>query len=108
MSTSEVIASALLVGALFAEVICVVGMLWFRSAFDGLHFAAAATSLAPLLVAVAAVLTGFSWVSGTIECVVACAVLFVLNPVIVAATGRAARLEEYGDLGYSGGAGSRS
>jgi multisubunit Na+/H+ antiporter MnhG subunit len=95
---SDVVAIALLALGTACELVCVAGVLWFRDGFDQLHFAGAASTVGVVAVAAAAVLTGFPTASGTIECVVALALLFVLGPVLVAATGRAGRLLRTGDL----------
>jgi monovalent cation/proton antiporter MnhG/PhaG subunit len=91
VTVAEAAASVLLWLGVATEVVCLVGVMWMRDALDQLHYAAAATAVGPVLIAVAAGLTGFSSVSGTIGCVVACALLFVLNPVLTSATGRAGR-----------------
>ena len=98
MTAVHVAATTLLGLGVGAEVICVVGVVWMTDGFDALHFTAAATTIGPLLVATAAVLTGFSSLSGTIECVTACVVLFLLSPVLVGATGRAGRRLDYDDV----------
>jgi multisubunit Na+/H+ antiporter MnhG subunit len=91
VSASHIAAAVLLWTGVAAEVICVAGVLWFRDAFDGLHFAAAATTIGPVLIAIATALTGFSSASGTLDCISACVVLVLLNPMLTSATGRAAR-----------------
>ena len=98
MSSSDVVATALLWLGVTAELVCLLGVMWMRDAFDELHYVAAATTVGPLLIAVAAVLTGFSSLAGTTECVTACVALFVLNPVLTSATGRAGRELLHEDL----------
>lgn len=90
MSAHLVVADALLVAGVAAELLCVLGVCWMRSTFDKLHFAAAASTLGPVLVAVATVLVGFSSPSATIQCAVALAAIVLLNPVLTHATGRLA------------------
>jgi multisubunit Na+/H+ antiporter MnhG subunit len=99
VSGSDVAATVLLWAGVTAELVCVAGVLWFRDAFDGLHFVAAATTIGPALIAAAAVVTGFPSVAGTIGCVTACVLLFGLNPVLTSATGRAGRNLDAGSAG---------
>lgn len=89
---------ALLVFGCLCELVCVLGLLWMRDAFDQLHFSGASSTIGLLAVAVAVALTGFSTVSGTIDCEVALGLTFVLNPVMVSATGRAGRRMRFGSL----------
>jgi multisubunit Na+/H+ antiporter MnhG subunit len=97
--TTHVVATVLLWCGVAAELLCVVGVVWLRDAFDGLHFVAAATTVGPVLIAVAVILTGFPSVAGTIGCVSACVALLVLNPMLTSATGRAGRnlVREFAD-----------
>lgn len=85
-----VAADFFLYAGILAELVCVIGVVWMKDTFDQLHFSAAGSTLGPLLIAVAVVLTGFSSLSGTVECVVAVAALITLNPVLTHATGRLA------------------
>lgn len=89
---------ALLAAGMLTEGICLVGVLWLRSAFDQLHFSGAASTVPLVFFAVAVGLTGFSSVSGTIDCLVALALTFGLNPVVVSATGRFGRQLRFGSL----------
>ena len=91
MTTAQTVGVVLLWAGVAAELLCVLGLVWMRDAFDGLHFVGAATTIGPVLVGVAVLLTGFSSPSGTIGCGIACLVLFLLNPVLTSATGRAGR-----------------
>ena len=98
MSAVDIAATVLLWAGVIAELVCVLGLVWMRDAFDELHYVAAATTAGPVLIATAAGLTGFSSLAGTTEVVTACAALFVLNPVLTSATGRAGRDLAHGDL----------
>lgn len=98
MTGAEIAAAVFLWTGIAIEVACIIGLVWLRDPFDGLHFVAVATTAGPVLIAVAVVMTGFSSLAGTTECVAACAVLFVLNPVLTSATGRTGRDLLYGDL----------
>jgi monovalent cation/proton antiporter MnhG/PhaG subunit len=75
------------------ELLCCVGLVVFRTAFDRLHYAMAATTLPPVLVA-AAVVVAEGRNSSSANAIAAAAFLFVLNPVASIAVARAARAEE--------------
>lgn len=80
------------------ELVCLLGVLWFRDAFDQLHYSSAASTVGVFAFGVAAVLTGFPSVSGTIECVIALFLVFVLNASLTVGTGRAGRKWRQGTL----------
>ncbi|HET6963906.1 MAG TPA: monovalent cation/H(+) antiporter subunit G [Acidimicrobiales bacterium] len=88
----------LLVFGCACEMVCVAGMLWMRQGFDQLHFTGAASTVGVLAFGVAVVIQGFSTLSGTIECVIALALTFLLNPVMATATARAGRRLRYETL----------
>lgn len=95
---SHAAVTALLVFGAACEVVCVAGTLWMRQGFDQLHFTGAASTVGVLAFGVAVVLQGFSSLSGTIECVVALALTFLINPVMATATARAGRRLRYETL----------
>lgn len=99
MTAGHVIAQTLLWAGVAAQIVCSVGFGWMDNVFDRLHYAAAATTVGPLLIAVSAALTGAGTSSGTIEVVIACAVLLFLNPIVTHAMGRSARQLVYDDVG---------
>jgi monovalent cation/proton antiporter MnhG/PhaG subunit len=79
------------------EVVCVLGLLVMRDAFDRLHYAMAATSVGvPLLVA--AVVVHASVGASGLNALVIGALLFLLNPVLANATARAARARRFGRI----------
>lgn len=92
------VALALLGLACLCQTVCVVGVLWMRDGFDQLHFSSASSTVGLFALAVAVALTGFSSVAGSIDCLVALALTFVLNPVMVSATARAGRRMRYESL----------
>jgi multisubunit Na+/H+ antiporter MnhG subunit len=92
------IALAFLAAGCACELICVAGVLWFRSGFDQLHFASAAATVGVLAIAVAVGLTGFSTPSGTIECIVALLLTFCLGPLTTSAVGRLGRHQRFGTV----------
>lgn len=95
---SHDIVVSLLVFGCACEMIGVTGVLWMRQGFDQLHFAGAASTVGVLAIGVAVVVQGFSSLSGTIDCVVALALTFLLNPVMATATARAGRRLRYESL----------
>lgn len=89
---------ALLSFGCFCECICVVGVVWFRDAFDQLHFASAASTVGLFSFVAAVIVQGFASASGTIDCVVALVLTFVLSPVMISATSRAGRRMHFDSL----------
>jgi monovalent cation/proton antiporter MnhG/PhaG subunit len=87
----------LLAAGVALELLCCVGVLVMRTTFDRLHYAAAGTTV-PAFLVLAAVLVREHVSAGGIEAIVAVALLFLLNPIVVIATARAARRIDYGDI----------
>ena len=79
------------------EVLCVLGVVVMRTTFDRLHYAGAGTTV-PAFFVLAAVLVREHVSSGGLEAIAAVGILFLLNPVLVTATARAARRIDYGDV----------
>jgi multicomponent Na+:H+ antiporter subunit G len=75
------------------ELVCCLGVLLMRNAFDRLHYSSAATTLGPVLIG-AAVLVRESVSAGGLQTIAIVAFLFLLNPVVLIATARAARRVE--------------
>lgn len=103
MSAVRVAADVALAAGVLAQLVCCLGVWWMRDVFDRLHFAAAGTTVGPVLVGVSVALTGFSSTSGTVQALAAVALLILLNPVLTHASGRAARQLVHGDLTMAGG-----
>lgn len=102
MSARAVTADVVLVLGVLAELVCVLGTVWMRDVLDRLHFAAAGTTVAPVLVAIAVVLAGMSTTSALVQSLAALLALLLLNPVLTHATARAVhRLRRTGDPGAS-------
>ncbi|WP_324788266.1 monovalent cation/H(+) antiporter subunit G [Streptomyces sp. H51] len=99
MSATRVAADVALAAGVLAQLVCCVGVWWMRDVFDRLHFAAAGSTVGPVLIGVSVALTGFSSPSGTVQALAATAFLVLLNPVLTHATARAARHLIHGDLG---------
>jgi multisubunit Na+/H+ antiporter MnhG subunit len=79
------------------ELACCAGLLVMRNAFDRLHYASAASTVPPLVIA-AAVLLEQGWTAAGINALVVALLLAVLNAVLVNATARVARLRRHGTL----------
>lgn len=73
-----------------AELVCVVGCVLMRTVYDRLHYTSAATTLGPFLI-LAAVLGKEGLTSSGLEAVATVSMLFLVNPIVVHATARAAR-----------------
>lgn len=86
----NVAVDVLLATGVVGELVCVAGVVWMRTTFDRLHYAAAATTV-PAWLVLAAVLVREHVSSGGLQAIAAVAILFLLNPVLVIATARAAK-----------------
>ena len=95
MSARDVVVDVLLALGIGAEVICCLGVLVMRNAFDRLHYGAAATTIGPVLIG-AAILVRESVSSAGLATIATVALVFLLNPVVETATARAARRLEVG------------
>jgi monovalent cation/proton antiporter MnhG/PhaG subunit len=90
---TNVAVDVLLAAGVATELLCVAGVVVMRTTFDRLHYAAAATTV-PAWLVLAAVVCREHVSSGGLEAIASVAILFLLNPVLVLATARAAhRLE---------------
>jgi monovalent cation/proton antiporter MnhG/PhaG subunit len=78
------------------ELACCVGVLVMRTPFDRLHYASAGITV-PAFLILAAVLIREHLSSGGLEAIAAVAILFLLYPVLLTATARAARRIEARD-----------
>jgi multicomponent Na+:H+ antiporter subunit G len=90
MTPRDLIVDVLLALGVGVELICCLGVLLMRNAFDRLHYSSAATTLGPLLIG-AAVLVRESVSAGGLQTIAVVSLLFLLNPVVLIATARAAR-----------------
>ena len=88
----------LLIAGCVCQVVCVAGVMWMRSGFDQLHYSGAASTVGLVFFGVAAALQGFDSVSGTIECLVALGLVFLLGPVMTTAPARARRRTRFAPL----------
>jgi monovalent cation/proton antiporter MnhG/PhaG subunit len=95
VTPSDLIVDVLLAVGVGAGLICCIGVLVMRNAFDRLHYSTAATTIPALLIG-AAVLVRESVSAGGLETIATVALLFLLNPIVQIATARAARrIEEH-------------
>jgi monovalent cation/proton antiporter MnhG/PhaG subunit len=77
------------------ELVCCLGLVVARDAFDRLHYVGAATTV-PAFLLVAAVLVEESFTQPGLSALVTGLFLLLLNPVLVNATARAGRLSQTG------------
>jgi multisubunit Na+/H+ antiporter MnhG subunit len=85
------IAVDVLLGAgVVTELLCCIGIAVMRTTYNRLHYASAAISV-PAFFILAAVLVREHLSSGGLQAIAAVALLFLLYPVLLTATGRAAR-----------------
>jgi monovalent cation/proton antiporter MnhG/PhaG subunit len=87
----------LLAAGVALELLCVVGVVVMRATYDRLHYAAAGTTV-PAFLILAAVLVREHLSSGGLEAIATIGLMFLLNPVLVTATARAARRIDYGSV----------
>ena len=85
---ANVAVDILLAVGVATELLCVAGIVVMRTTLDRLHYAGAATTV-PAWLVLAAVLVREHLSSGGLQAIAAVAILFLLNPVLVIATGRA-------------------
>ena len=90
MTTHDLVIDVLVGAAVVGELLCCVGLVVMRSVYDRLHYAMAATTVPPFLIA-AAVLVEEDWTQPGINALVVAAALFFTNPILAHAAARAAR-----------------
>ena len=90
MHAADLVVDVLLGLGVAAELVCVAGVLVMRTTLDRLHYVSAATTVPALLVLVA-VLVRVHLSAGGLQAIATVALLFLVNPVLVIATARAAR-----------------
>lgn len=97
MSISEWIVALLLAAAVTVELLCCLGLLVMRNAFDRLHYLGPAATLGPVLIGIA-VLVRHSSAQACIKGVLLVVLVLLVNPVLTHATARAARIRQTGHL----------
>lgn len=78
-----------------AELLCCAGVALMRTVYDKLHYTGASTSIGPFLI-LAALLVREGLSTQGLEAIAAVGLLFLVNPIVVHATARAARRIDYG------------
>jgi monovalent cation/proton antiporter MnhG/PhaG subunit len=97
MSARSLAIDVLLVVGVGCQLICCIGLVVARTAFDRLHYAGAATTVGPFCIGLA-ILIRESVSAGGIQTIVTVLLTFLLNPVVVIATARAVRRIDEGTL----------
>ena len=90
MTAHDVVIGILVGLAVAGELLCCAGLVLMRTVYERLHFAMAATTVPPFLLA-AAVLVEEGWAQPAINALVVAVAMFVVNPVLAHATASAAR-----------------
>ena len=98
MSPGELLVGALLALGVGVELMCCIGVLAMRDAYDRLHFTGPASTLGPVAIA-AAILVDESFSASGLKALLVAVVLVVTNPLLVHATARAGRVRELGGWG---------
>ena len=97
MSVGGLAVALLLAAGTVTVILCCVALLLTPDPFDRLHFLSVAGLLGPVLIVAAIVIHAGPAVT-TVKSIVVLLVLVVTGPVLVHATGRAARIESMGGL----------
>jgi monovalent cation/proton antiporter MnhG/PhaG subunit len=93
---TEALVWILVVLGTVVQVLCVVGVLLARNPYDRLHFTGPASTIAPVMFALAVILDEGPVTQAGVKSVLTAVALLVLNGVLVHATARAARIREHG------------
>ena len=101
MSATELAIDVLLAAGTACQLICCVGVLAARDAFDKLHYSGAASTLGPILI-LAAILIRHGLSAPGLATIVTVGLLVAINPVLVSVTAGAARRVECGQVGPTG------
>jgi monovalent cation/proton antiporter MnhG/PhaG subunit len=88
----------LLAAGVVAQLVCCLGVLLARTAFDRLHYAGAGSTVGPILIMVAILILHGS-ASEDLQTIAAVLVLVIASPVAVHALARAARQAYFGQTG---------
>lgn len=86
----SLLVDVLLGAGVVLELACCVGVAVMRNTFERIHFVSAGTTV-PAFLILAAVLVREHLSSGGLDAIAAVALMFLLNPILVVATARAAR-----------------
>ena len=94
MSAHEVAVHVLIWTAVATELVCCVGIVAARDAFARLHYSAAASTLGPILIAVAIAVEEGAQSTAAAAALVVAVFLLVGGPAVTIATARAARARQ--------------
>jgi multicomponent Na+:H+ antiporter subunit G len=95
VTAREVAVAVLLALGVGVELVCCVGVLLMRDAYDKLHYTSPATTIGSLAIA-AAVVVDQSLSQAGVKALLVFVALLVTNPVLTHATARAARVRQLG------------
>ncbi len=96
MSIRQLVAAVLLTGGVGIALICCIGVLAVRDAFDRLHFVTPANTLSTALIALAVALgKGFS--NMTLKTILLLVMMMISGPILTHATARALRIRRHGE-----------
>ena len=95
MTAHDLVVDALVIAGVAGELLCCLGLVAGRDVFARLHYAMAATTVPPFLIA-AAVVVEEGWTQPALNALLIAAALFVVNPILATATARAARDRRFG------------
>ncbi len=96
MSIRQLVAAVLLTGGVGITLICCIGVLAVRDAFDRLHFITPANTLSTALIALAvAVSKPFS--NMTLKTILLLVMMMISGPILTHATARALRIRRHGE-----------
>src|SRR5919197_4539231 len=98
MSARDLAVDVLVGLGVAGELLCCLGLVFARDAFDRLHYAGAGTTVPAFLLA-AAVLVEESFTQPGLSALVVVLFLLLLSPAVVVATARAGRVAKFGGAG---------
>ena len=93
MSARQLAVDVLVALGVAGELLCCLGLVFARDAFDRLHYASAATTVPSFLLA-AAVLVEESFTEPGLSALVVALLLLLVNPALLVATAKAGRGEK--------------
>jgi multicomponent Na+:H+ antiporter subunit G len=98
VTARDVLVDVLLGLGVAIELVCCVGMVAMHNAFDRLHFLGPASTVGPVCIAAAIVVSDSLSQSG-VKAVIIAALLIAMGPVLTHATGRALRVRQFDHWG---------
>lgn len=95
MSIRHALAVGFLISGVVVELVCCIGLIAVRDAFDRLHYLGPASSVGPVAIA-AAILIEESFSQAGVKSLLVALLLLLTSPVLTHATARAMRIHEEG------------